>query len=763
MKIGKLKKAGISLLSLFMVVGLFTSNVKTIEAVESDDNGITINMFDYDAKEDDWIKQYQPKNYWNQGINDGHTLKFTNGDPLGIYTKENTGIEEFQTSQNGDYNVWVGNDRNTDHHPRSGMVEKTLDNGYPVLKENTLNYKYYTYRDKFYPYKQHKVTYNYTTNYTREPLDYLFNTTPIAGAKTVTTNVTGLLEKDGYHYSYDSAVKSAELNGNTIITSNWDSSVNGDEKGFWPYGYSDKHFGMTMSASFTMTSDGKVDVNGKKENMVFEFSGDDDVWVFIDGALILDIGGIHGNTNGKINFMNGKVEVQNNNTYTDCGTIAELMKDAGIDSSYYSNNTLSKNVVHTINFFYLERGEGQSNCKLDFYLPIIKTKDIKISKDVEGVNEAFKDGYTFNFTAAFSGLYADELNNIVCEKYDANGVKSNLILRKENEKYSFTLKDGEYIILKDIVEESNITVTESDDSNQFSTTINGINRKNYESNVSNIDEIKIINTLNDNFKGNLKITKMFEGEPTKDSFEVNVKIDDQNYNGEYSINNIPETTNNGNINIQNEQTIVIEDIPINKSYLVVENLTKEQNLKYLSPQYTDNEGTIKNTGNNVTITNQLFTGGEIQIVKSILTEIEDIDFTDGDPIFTFKITNVETGENWIQYIKYYIDSKGQLQYKPLNVINGLKAGSYTIEELSSLRYSFVSGSYYYNDSENNSETFQNDPIVTINISRTNHKATVTFSNQLKSNKYDSDNGILVNKFVKQNDTIKCIPDALENE
>lgn len=65
---------------------------------------------------------------------------------------------------------------------------------------------------------------------------------------------------------------------------------------------------MTMSAKFIQPKDGKINGN----NMVFEFSGDDDVWVYIDGVLVLDIGGIHNEVLGSINFADGTVKVGSN-------------------------------------------------------------------------------------------------------------------------------------------------------------------------------------------------------------------------------------------------------------------------------------------------------------------------------------------------------------------------------------------------------------------------------------------------------------------
>ena len=144
--------------------------------------------------------------------------------------------------------------------------------------------------------------------------------------------------------------------------------------------YYNHHFGLTLDGSFQMTPSGKL--NGK--DMVFNFSGDDDLWVFIDDVLVIDIGGIHNPVGGSINFRTGAVTVNSaynvNSVINDSvsgpaatTTIAARFAAAGKtwDPSPYSE--------HTIKVFYMERGGCYSNCAMEFNLT--RFKDLEFDKE----------------------------------------------------------------------------------------------------------------------------------------------------------------------------------------------------------------------------------------------------------------------------------------------------------------------------------------------------------------------------------------------
>ena len=154
-------------------------------------------------------------------------------------------------------------------------------------------------------------------------------------------------------------------------------------------GTNDYWFGMYVEADFNQPSNGKL-TNGL--DMVYEFNGDDDLWVYVDGVLMLDIGGIHDAHSGSINFATGNI------TYDSVSgtTIKEQFHAAGVFpdgspwddskvSEYFNGNTLKYISSHNFKMFYMERGAGASNLKMKFNLEVIPTYEVNFNKvDTQG-------------------------------------------------------------------------------------------------------------------------------------------------------------------------------------------------------------------------------------------------------------------------------------------------------------------------------------------------------------------------------------------
>ena len=161
--------------------------------------------------------------------------------------------------------------------------------------------------------------------------------------------------------------------------------------------YVDHFFGMEMSASFMQSASGLDDWG---HDLIFEFSGDDDFWLYVDDVLVLDLGGIHSALDGNINFRTGVVE--ENGTKTNLRNCFELaykeahpddtqeQVDAWLDSIFKEDENGVKTVFkdysgHTMRMFYMERGAGASNIHMRFNLAPYHEGEVLLEKEVSGL------------------------------------------------------------------------------------------------------------------------------------------------------------------------------------------------------------------------------------------------------------------------------------------------------------------------------------------------------------------------------------------
>ena len=183
----------------------------------------------------------------------------------------------------------------------------------------------------------------------------------------------------------------------------------------------DYYFGMEMEANFLQPKDGKVaPPNGSsKEDMIYEFNGDDDMWIYIDNVLVLDIGGVHDAHSGKINFNTGVVSWKECNKggtpEEDTTTIKEMFRSAGYfpdgikwDNSkvdnYFDGDTFKDFTTHSFKMFYMERGAGASNLHMKFNIQVIPEGQVEVRKELSNTD---KEKYS-NVEFAFQ-LYAQDI------------------------------------------------------------------------------------------------------------------------------------------------------------------------------------------------------------------------------------------------------------------------------------------------------------------------------------------------------------------
>ena len=162
-------------------------------------------------------------------------------------------------------------------------------------------------------------------------------------------------------------------------------------------------FGQKFDLKFRLTSDRTVvDSENKKVPIEFNFSGDDDVWVFIDGQLVLDVGGDHDVVEGTINFANktatvNRVKNSNSNSGGASGVNTNVVKNFSTilsSADYFTKE-------HTLTMFYMERGLWESNMKITFNFPQENKLTVEKEVDTTGANDIFKgalaDVGTFDF------------------------------------------------------------------------------------------------------------------------------------------------------------------------------------------------------------------------------------------------------------------------------------------------------------------------------------------------------------------------------
>ena len=266
---------------------------------------------------------------------------------------------------------------------QQGLVKPLLKNGYPVLKVGEKSLSGLFSKDGTHVQSGSYRKANYLLQQNPEDYAYYYDSN---------TNFASV-DENGDFVLYETARYPDEttppsepkfLPYNTIINkvTTLENVYDGDpDKGKYYKEYAigkgeteNLCFGMTIDFDFIMPKDGKINGN----DMVFNFQGDDDVWVFIDDVLVLDLGGVHDNYEGSINFKTGAVYVEKVNKtgkpqYTNIST---MFRNAGRswDASDYKN--------HELKFFYLERGEGGSNCTIEFNMPPIPKGTINFQKEI---------------------------------------------------------------------------------------------------------------------------------------------------------------------------------------------------------------------------------------------------------------------------------------------------------------------------------------------------------------------------------------------
>lgn len=403
-------------------------------------------------------------------------------------------------------------------------------------------------------------------------------------------------------------------------------------------------FGMEMKMNFIQPKNGLTG-NEEKKTMVFEFSGDDDVLVYIDNILFLDLSGIHRHVGGTINFEEGKVYYYDLDPKTgDTTTLSNIISFEQILGSKGLNNkgTFPDYSSHSFKFYYMERGSGSGVMKMNFNFPLLEKNSIAVTKELDSDDKSLLGNPNFSFQI----LKANDTNK-TNEPFINEGTKYD-ILDIDNSKISegvvlkdgiFKLKANETAVFKGIEENlGSYYVREILDStwvSQYkSVTVDGYDTtilndiivghdkfNGYESKIKNISEghtsFVYKNKVNTNKYGSLEINKNLISYTDLDStteFKIHVTLDgiDLPIGTNYIVNEkiTKQVLEPGIIVIKANETAKINGILIGSEFKIKEILENTDayqiNYKLNGKDVSSNSvcGYINDTSTNVTVINK---------------------------------------------------------------------------------------------------------------------------------------------------------------
>jgi len=351
----------------------------------------------------------------NKGINSsesdtehGHALKFSPAWEGTVYNGTKNDWTSLNTNGRDGLNSYTGN-----ANPFQGIVGGTLADGYPVLTENDV------------------------IGSNGESLAYLFDPGVDHDGKASYPGVDQLLyvDKEGY-YTYDSRDYSADYNDGTFVLTE-QTSDNSEIRGFWPFGTQNFWTGLHINTQFSMPQDGQVlNPRGEYKDMRFEFSGDDDTWLYVDGVLVGDGGGIHNRTEIDVNFSDGTVTVTGKKGDAHSGGFekVEYLDDIFKNAGKYNDDEwedigdgsghkrFKPGTYHTFDMFYLERGGGESNLFIHYNL--VSTADFTAHKSYDGYDDddrMLRNQFRFELVGLdgkYRSVWSDEAGDYVMVQED---------------------------------------------------------------------------------------------------------------------------------------------------------------------------------------------------------------------------------------------------------------------------------------------------------------------------------------------------------
>ena len=440
--------------------------------------------------------------------------------------------------------------------------------------------------------------------------------------------------------------------------------------GFFPFDHGgdakDFGFGMRIDVPFNVAKDGMLtDLSGNKIAQRFEFTGDDDVWVYIDGVLVLDLGGDHKKSHGVIDLHEKKSTVNTgtndilNNGKMDTRIFnfpsTGFMTGDGKSGAFDNTDTLT---THRLTMFYMERGMIESNLTFEFnFAPLLGGYIVTETIDTTNVNPGLRDDVTGLDSFTF---YPIEKNADGTDKKWEKGLSytSGDKEYKDTNSDHFSLGSGDSAIIGNFFEVgNNISIRQQHSKSCLTYDTSWVYKDNVNKNAdalergNNLTEPSLTtreHPLLDTVTGNKndyaehrvdfintplvgdvvidkdsvdfikqKLDKNDLGEDEEFAARVAIDFGGDNgpfYNFDYTANDLgDQTAESGYVKLKNGREITIHNVPVGSTITVTEDTSDN----FIEPSYTSNGTKLENKSLTIGVTNTRVDPDDAQIVIGV--------------------------------------------------------------------------------------------------------------------------------------------------
>lgn len=539
------------------------------------------------------------------------------------------------------------------------LLKKTLRNGYPVTKGGTSLSSLFS-GGRTVNHLFLKDVYDRTGYYEYSSFDnYAYlgdkNSFTVYDAKGTPSNETRYYFQRGNFMPYN-RIQAGKFSTNKNLYDEYGQKLNSGASGYndrlyKTQGNDDFYFGMYLAANFLQPKDGMALHKGSESPMRYEFNGDDDLWVFIDDVLVLDIGGIHDAHSGYIDFSTGEIGwydcTTGNTAQLHKTTIKKRFSDAEKSTRDFEGNTFKDYTKHNFKMFYMERGAGASNLHVKFNLQTIPDGQIQVTKQLEQETDPVLYGdVRFGFelyvetantngqgTGRYEKVTSDDLQKYEAKLKKTDGSTDDLTM---NDQGIFYLKPKETAVFNKIPANLKYYVKEVEvDSDKFDyVEVNGTlvtdkygdkedrtyySAQSTKDTVENRPSVEFTNSCNAKNLRTLQVEKkMSAGQTSEEEFEILVELEKEDgelhpYSGPYTVfagDNLTGTrkeTTDGRIKLKQNEVANIYNILSETQFRVKEielDIDKYEQPIYQVSEDKDNPDSYKD-GNE----------GEIQLKK----------------------------------------------------------------------------------------------------------------------------------------------------